>query len=55
MVVSFRCEGVERGNQYNLFTTEFKMEIEKEDALALIAELQRAIYLEDVGEEDGEG
>lgn len=52
MVVVFKCEGVERGNQYNLFTTEYKMNIDKADALALMSTLQEALNKDDRGEEE---
>ncbi len=52
MLVNFVCDSVERGDSYNLFTTIYKMKIDKADALALMSELQVMLDKLDKGEID---
>lgn len=52
LVVTFNAHNVMRGYDYNLYPREWEMKLNKEQALALISELQIELKKLDSGEID---
>jgi len=52
VIVEFEAENVARGFNYNLYPREWQMNINKEQALALMTEIQEMLRRLDLGEID---